>query len=407
MNTQAGDFYLSNEDADRIAASAGLSASEYDALAKAASMEQQQRNQEVVQKDIDNKMQILANLNAASRMAYKPAPIGFVPMGMTPVGEQARIPVSASERLDYATKARELQQEIQRNLSEAGMIQGPVITGPLTPTPPTGSEQPTPTPAPAAPEAAPASKEKEKPQYDPFAEFNRTNEIKQKFYDIALAELSQLPVSQRAAGLKLVGEIWNSQGPKIPSNMAVPLIDSSSGKPLEGYALIGGKVEKIEKPKVEEDGRSVIGYEGKAPTQGEAIKFREQVSDINSGVSALDELIQLGRKGSSLSPTDRARAQNLARMIQGKFRVEIVGPGAVTENDRNVLEDVVASPLDIFRLSDVPTLLMDMKSRILSAKNEKAFQLGLTPTGQKQQQQSAPGGVLIYNQSTKSFAPAR
>ena len=249
-------------------------------------------------------------------------------------------------------------------------------------------------PSPAQPTPAP-----EKPQYDPFAEFNRINDVKQKFYDIALNELNQLPARQRAAGLKLVGEIWNSQGPKIPSNMAVPLIDSSSGKPLEGYALIGGKVEKIEKPKVEEDGRSVIGYEGKAPTQGEAIKFREQVSDINSGVSALDELIQLGRKGSSLSPTDRARAQNLARMIQGKFRVEIVGPGAVTENDRKVLEDVVASPLDIFRLSDVPTLLMDMKSRILSAKNEKAFQLGLTPTGQKQQQQSAPGGVVNYMRS--------
>lgn len=408
MNTQAGDFYLSNEDADRIAASAGLSASEYDALAKAASMEQQQRNQEVVQKDIDNKMQILANLNAASRRAYKPAPIGFVPMGMTPVGEQARIPVSASERLDYATKARELQQEIQRNLSEAGMIQGPVITGPLTPTPPTGSEQPTPTPAPAAPEAAPASKEKEKPQYDPFAEFNRTNEIKQKFYDIALAELSQLPVSQRAAGLKLVGEIWNAQGPKPPQNMAVPLIDAMTGKPLEGFALIGGKVEKIEKPKVEEDGRSVIGYEGKAPTQGEAVKFRVDAAETSEGIRALDELIQIGRKGSSLSPTDRARAQNLARIIQGRLRPDIVGPGAVSDPDRKVLEQVISNPLQIFTLVDIPSLLEDLKVRVISGQNTKAAILGLKPIGQPSQPSQGGGGnVLMYNQGTKSFAPAR
>lgn len=310
--------------------------------------------------------------------------------------------VPIEERLGYAREASRLQEDIQRRIQEAGLMQGPMQPTAHEPVAAQQQpiQQPTPSPAPAAPEAATASKEKEKPQYDPFAEFNRTNEIKQKFYDIALAELSQLPVSQRAAGLKLVGEIWNAQGPKPPQNMAVPLIDAMTGKPLEGFALVGGKVEKIEKPKVEEDGRSVIGYEGKVPTQTEAIKFREQVSDINSGVSALDELIQLGRKGSSLSPTDRARAQNLARMIQGKFRLEIVGPGAVTENDRKVLEDVVASPLDIFRLSDVPTLLTDMKSRMLSARDEKARSLGLKPTGQPSQPSQGGGGGFYFNTKT-------
>ena len=252
-------------------------------------------------------------------------------------------------------------------------------------------DKPTPTPAPAAPEAAPAQEQK---QPDQFSEF--TNFIKKRDETRARAIAyvkKNFPREDLIDGLEMVQKMTDEYFP-APRNIAQPIIDQFTGKPLEGYALIGGKVEKVEKPKVEDDGRSVIGYEGKVPTQTEAIKFREQVSDINSGVSALDELIQLGRKGSSLSPTDRARAQNLARMIQGKFRLEIVGPGAVTENDRKVLEDVVASPLDIFRLSDVPTLLTDMKSRMLSARDEKARSLGLKPTGQPSQPSQGGGGVV-------------
>lgn len=322
-------------------------------------------------------------------------------------GDTSTVP--SAERLWYAEQAAMLQPSIEKRVQAAGLIPS-VQEQPAAQQVQASSQQPQPTAqpeAPAQPSANAPAPAPEKPQRDPFAEFNRINDVKQKFYDIALNELNQLPVRQRAAGLKLVGEIWNSQGPKIQNNIAVPLIDSSSGKPLEGYALIGGKVEKIEKPKVEEDGRSVIGYEGKAPTQGEAVKFRADAAETSEGVRALDELIQIGRKGSSLSPTDRARAQNLARMIQGRLRPDIVGPGAVSDPDRKVLEQVISNPLQIFTLVDIPSLLEDLKVRVISGQNTKAGILGLKPIGQQQQQQSAPGGVLIYNQSTKSFAPAR
>lgn len=309
-------------------------------------------------------------------------------------GDTSTVP--AAERLWYAEQAAMLQPSIEKRVQAAGLIPS-VQEQPVAQQVQASSQQPQPTAQPEAP-AQPSSNAPaptpEKPQYDPFEQFSELMRQRDDFRARAFQYAKQTLPREDWLDAMSIADKYVSERFKAPQNIAQPIIDQFTGKPLEGFALIGGKVEKIEKPKVEDDGRSVIGYEGKAPTQGEAVKFREQVSDINSGVSALDELIQLGRKGSSLSPTDRARAQNLARMIQGKFRVEIVGPGAVTENDRKVLEDVVASPLDIFRLSDVPTLLMDMKSRILSAKNEKAFQLGLTPTGQKQQQQSAPGGVV-------------
>lgn len=309
-------------------------------------------------------------------------------------GDTSTVP--AAERLWYAEQAAMLQPSIEKRVQAAGLIPS-VQEQPVAQQVQALSQQPQPTALPEAQAQPPANAPApEKPQYDPFAQFSELMRQRDDFRAKAFQYAKQTLPREDWLDAMSIADKYVSERFKAPQNIAQPIIDQFTGKPLEGYALIGGKVEKIEKPKVEEDGRSVIGYEGKVPTQTEAIKFREQVSDINSGVSALDELIQLGRKGSSLSPTDRARARNLARMIQGKFRVEIVGPGAVTENDRKVLEDVVASPLDIFRLSDVPTLLMDMKSRILSAKNEKAFQLGLAPTGQKQQQQSAPGGVVEF-----------
>ena len=260
-----------------------------------------------------------------------------------------------------------------------------------------GTQKPQATAAPAAPaQPAPAP---DKPQYDPFAEFKKQEDFRKGYWDFAMKQISSAPAEIRKDVAKVANDVFGIIAPKPPQNMAVPLIDAMTGKPLEGFALIGGKVEKIEKPKVEDDGRSVIGYDGKAPTQGEAVKFRVDAAETSEGIRALDELIQIGRKGSSLSPTDRARAQNLARMIQGRLRPDIVGPGAVSDPDRKVLEQVISNPLQIFTLVDIPSLLEDLKVRVISGQNTKAAILGLKPIGQQQQQQSAPGGVVNYMRS--------
>lgn len=282
MNTQAGDFYLSNEDADRIAASAGLSASEYDALAKAASMEQQQRNQIAVQHDIDKKMQILANLNAASRGGFSstsqssPTP-SFVPSGMSPVSQQA--PISASERFRYANQARSLQQEIQKTLSEAGMIQGPVITGPLTPTPQTESQQPTPTPAPAAPEAVPVKEEK---KFDPFDQFRQVDELRRGFFGVAMSRLNQLPPQYHAKAIKAAKDYWEMTGPKLPPNALLPVQNPLTGEMIQGMAMSpDGKI--VELPKTSQDVPKELS--------SIATKRAEEISNADESLSQLDTAI--------------------------------------------------------------------------------------------------------------------
>lgn len=415
MNTQAGDFYLSNEDADRIAASAGLSASEYDALAKAASLEQQQRNQEAVQKDIDNKMQILANLNAASRRTYKPAPVGFVPMGMTPVEEQVRVPVPASERLGYATKARELQQEIQRNLSEAGMIQGPAITGPLTPTPPVGSEQPKPE-APAQPSANAPVPATEKPQRDPFNEFREIEEKKRDFFGFALSEMKGLPAKYHGEAMKLVKDYWEMTGPKLPPNALLPVQNPLTGDMIQGMAMTPeGKI--VELPKTSQETPKELS--------SVATKRAEEIANADESLSQLDAAIsymsdpKIGRNDKITFGKNFLQRYNIiqsqgpnvlgvdeAKRLGGALESRFLNLSGLINNEQMFGTDL---PRFVQQLNDTKmTIQAGRKSSISTLKrispNTAAYFEG---QDSNQQQQSAPGGVLIYNQGTKSFAPAR
>jgi hypothetical protein len=129
---------------------------------------------------------------------------------------------------------------------------------------------------------------------------------------------------------------------------------------------------------------------------------------INSGLNDLDELIELGKKGSSLSPQDRSRASNLATIVSGKFRKQIIGEGAVTDQDRRILDQIVPNPLQVFTLVDIPALLTDMKRRLQSQVDSDAAILGLKPTGQSSQpsQGGGDGGKsYVFDPSRKKVVP--
>ena len=411
MNTQAGDFYLSNEDADRIAASAGLSASEYDALAKAASLEQQQRNQTAVQRDIDKKMQILANLNAASRGGFASSvetnqTPSFVPSGMSPVSQQA--PVSASERFRYANQARSLQQEIQRNLSEAGMIQGPAITGPLTPTPPVGSEQPK-LEAPAQPSANAPAPAPEKPQRDPFKEFREIEEKKRDFFGFALSEMKGLPAKYHGEAMKLVKDYWEMTGPKLPPNALLPVQNPLTGDMIQGMAMTPeGKI-------VEIPGTSQELPKELSPI---ATKRAEAISYADQSLAQLDSL--LGKlKDPKISDNDKIIAGK--DFLPAYTRIQSQGPNVlgVDEAKRTgqALETEYGNLLNIFNEkqvigTDLPRFIKQLestKSTIQSARKQELETLRrLSPKTasyfdtvdtRERQQQSAPGGVVNYMRS--------
>lgn len=129
--------------------------------------------------------------------------------------------------------------------------------------------------------------------------------------------------------------------------------------------------------------QSVPGYDGIVPTKGEAAKFREGLADVESAKRGIDRLLEIGSKGSSLSPSDRTEAFILVKSLQSKLRTEVLGPGAVTDTEWGILNSMVANPTNIWSLaSQNKKALSTLKGNLEKNLNEKAKSLNLRKRGQ-------------------------
>jgi hypothetical protein len=389
-----------------------LTPEQLQALEAQAAQEQQGLQRQAMQQNLERDAALVAKYSDLARTESK---LPWYMPRYDEMGNPNAVPVPSGVRLEYARKATDIQNEINKRVQStlpktpqevdaalSAYLGTPVKNDQTAPS----STQPQPTPAPEA-TTQPATVTEQR-QQDPFSQFasfiKKRDETRARAIDYVK---NNFPREDLVDGLEMVQKMTEKYFP-APRNIAQPIIDQFTGKPLEGFALIGGKVEKIEKPKAEDDGRSVIGYEGKAPTQGEAVEFRRKTSMINSGLNDLDELILLGKKGSSLSPQDRSRASNLATIVAGKFRKQIIGEGAVTDQDRRILDQIVPNPLQVFTLVDIPALLTDMKRRLQSSVDSDAAILGLKPTGQSSQpsQGGGDGGKsYVFDPSRNKVVP--
>jgi hypothetical protein len=150
-------------------------------------------------------------------------------------------------------------------------------------------------------------------------------------------------------------------------------------------------------------------FRGTAPTEKEATDFRDQYSNVltsRRNIQRLLEIAQMG-KATQQTPEIKAEAEQLARAAQGALRLDIIGPGTVTDNDRKLLENIVRNPTDIFSLqsSNVKSL-KSLLERAGSGIESKAKSIGLEVLKPTQQQPAAggrAGGVVRYNPLTKKF----
>jgi len=148
-------------------------------------------------------------------------------------------------------------------------------------------------------------------------------------------------------------------------------------------------------------------FRGQAPTEAEAKDFREQYSNVldsRRSISRLIEIAQLG-KAQQQTPEIKAEAEQLAIGAQGALRLEILGPGTVTEPDREILKSIVPNPTRIFSLQS--SNIKALKSLLERAGNgieTKAKALGLEVLNPKQQSTvPASGDVLRWNTVTKKL----
>lgn len=148
-------------------------------------------------------------------------------------------------------------------------------------------------------------------------------------------------------------------------------------------------------------------FRGQAPTEAEAKDFREQYTNVlesRRNISRLIEIAQLG-KAQQQTPEIKAEAEQLAIGAQGALRLEILGPGTVTESDREILKSIVPNPTRIFSLQS--SNIKGLKSLLERAGNgieTKAKALGLEVLNPKQQSiVPASGNVIRWNPVTKKL----
>lgn len=145
------------------------------------------------------------------------------------------------------------------------------------------------------------------------------------------------------------------------------------------------QIEVNAKNRADQAERSVVGYRGAAPSLKEAQDFRAAEASLNAVNPGIDRLIQITNDSSSLEKlTDiqlRSEVDVLTSLITAENRTKIVGPGAVSESEWEMLRRVVANPTSLknvaFRSGAVKALQTLKKT--LNAKHDATAKiLGLT-----------------------------
>jgi len=147
-------------------------------------------------------------------------------------------------------------------------------------------------------------------------------------------------------------------------------------------------------------------FQGVAPTEKEASDFREQYSNVLESKRNIGRLLEIANMGAlaQQDPVIKSEAEQLAKAAQGAMRLEIIGPGTVTDRDRALLESIVRNPTDIFSLkSSNVKALTSLLERAGSGLESKAKALGLQSAGGSQAQSPGAKPVMVYDPVTKSF----
>lgn len=134
-------------------------------------------------------------------------------------------------------------------------------------------------------------------------------------------------------------------------------------------------------------------FRGMAPTEKEAADFREQYANVAQSKKNIGRLLEIANMGkiAQQDPVIKSEAEQLARAAQGALRLDIIGPGTVTDRDRALLESIVRNPTDIFSLqsSNIKSL-NSLLDRAGAGLESKAKALGLQAAQVEQAAQQSP-----------------
>lgn len=136
--------------------------------------------------------------------------------------------------------------------------------------------------------------------------------------------------------------------------------------------------------------RTVPGYIGQTRTPGDATKVSEVVADTEAGSQAIDRLIELSKTVWTKVPgtEERAEAAGLRQKLIGSLKTAYVGPGAMSDKEREAIIQALGDPTEFFtKQSNVVKKLQTAKEQIIRSRDALARSMGLkkdVPQGAKE-----------------------
>ena len=126
-------------------------------------------------------------------------------------------------------------------------------------------------------------------------------------------------------------------------------------------------------------------------TPEDVSKFRTEANDVADAIDSLKKLQDMIDLGATqkFSFEQKAAAQTLQQTTVGKLRTAVLGPGIINEQERAIMEQMIANPTDLLSLdSKNKSRLQALTNSMTNSVNRKGVSLGLKNSAPESLQKS-------------------
>ncbi len=117
----------------------------------------------------------------------------------------------------------------------------------------------------------------------------------------------------------------------------------------------------------EVDSEYLVPGHGQAFSKQDGKELREKVASTNSGLQIIDKIADVGKDISVINLEDRAELGIYMNMLVGRLREPVGGPGAMTANDRKVIENTIGDPSKLLSTERIETRKLNALRNVLNS----------------------------------------
>lgn len=156
------------------------------------------------------------------------------------------------------------------------------------------------------------------------------------------------------------------------------------------------------KEKIRAQQRTIPGL-GIATTKSTAERLKKEVPQTISAIQGVEDLKSFKRLD-KLDPNQKARAKQIATVLRGVSRLSLIGPGAVSDEERKHLNEAIPNPTDVLQVFSDARL--DELSNLMKRNARNQLELSLEDIDQESELVNLIYGEPTAPQPTAPQTPA-